>query len=272
MSVEASQTGGAVGEARAARAPKPLDWVIGLAFLLALGTFVVYEVRTSSPGKLLGWGLTTALLLGVGVLAVRYPAFDRAMRRGFNAYMRFAFWAFALLLPIVAFRWVFAAVTWRLPLWAQIPAFVLLGALLAWAILQIATKARRERFFQAAGRAGGFAPLIYIVNVVMIAAMFFASVAFILVRNGVVAVGVQGTDQVLFGKLLDFFTWQFLKLIPLVDVTETLKWQAPLAYDAGAFAFVVLLFRVAVIVPAIGAFAGYFEQRAALRGSAPAPP
>jgi hypothetical protein len=186
----------------------------------------------------------------------------------FVAYMTFLFWLMIGFAPVVAFHWLFDTVTWRLPLWAQIPAFIALGALLAGALWFIATKKRREQLFTRLRGAGALMPLIYVGNTLMLAAMFFASVTFVLVRHGLVQLGIAAGDEILFGKLLDFYVWHFLDLVPLVKVNATLHWKEPLVYESGWLGVLLLLFKAAVIVPTIGAFAGYFEQRGGVAAEA----
>ncbi len=232
-----------------------------LVVLLAAGWLIFAIVGARSLPALLGTAGFMVLVLAGALLNLRFPWLGQLANRVFVAYMTLLVWLMIGFAPVVAFHWLFDTVTWRLALWAQVPAFVALGALLAVALWLMATKARRRLLFTRLRGAGALLPLIYVGNALILAAMFFASVTFVLVRHGAVQLGITAGDDVLFGKLLDFYVWHFLDLVPLVKVNATLHWQEPLVYESGWLGALLLLFKVAVIVPTIGAFAGYFEQR-----------
>ena len=246
---------------RRVRRPTLLQRAGGLLVVLAAGWLIVAIVGGSSLPALLATGAFVVLVLAFALLNLRYPWLGKLANRVFVAYMTFLVWLMIGFAPIVAFHWLFDTVTWRLPLWAQVPAFVALGALLALALWLIATRPRRQQLFTRLRGAGALMPLIYVGNTLILAAMFFASVTFVLVRHDLVQLGITAGDEVLFGRLLDFYVWHFLDLVPLVKVNATLHWKEPLVYESGWLGALLLLFKVAVIVPTIGAFAGYFEQR-----------
>jgi hypothetical protein len=50
-----------------------------------------------------------------------------------------------------------------------------------------------------------------------------------------------------------FFLWHFLDAVPLLDLTGTLRWREPLGYQDPWVGAVVVLFKLVVIVPIIGA-------------------
>src|SRR5207248_10094477 len=62
--------------------------------------------------------------------------------------------------------------------------------------------------------------------------------------------------------LLDFFLWHLLEEVPLLSINKTRHWKEPLEYS-GWVGTLLLLFKVAVIGPAITAFAFYAGRRRA---------
>jgi hypothetical protein len=71
-----------------------------------------------------------------------------------------------------------------------------------------------------------------------------------------------GEPQERFSFLIDFFLWHILEEVPLLSVNKTLHWKEPLEYS-GWVGSILLLFKVAVIGPAITAFAFYAGRRRA---------
>lgn len=55
--------------------------------------------------------------------------------------------------------------------------------------------------------------------------------------------------------------WHFLEAVPLLKVNQTIRWAEPWTYDSAAVGWILLLFKLVVIVPVIGAFVGYWKRR-----------
>jgi hypothetical protein len=55
------------------------------------------------------------------------------------------------------------------------------------------------------------------------------------------------------------FAWHLADVIPLVDVTKTLKWNEPLQYNDARIGGLVLCYQLLVIVPLIAAFASFWN-------------
>jgi hypothetical protein len=163
----------------------------------------------------------------------------------------------AALAPAVAARWLSEFVLERLPGGAQIAVFCVWGTLLAVALIAIATEERRTRLFGALIRFGPFTASAYSLGVLFLAILFFSSVTYAMTRSG----AVRFTDALMpaAGRVSDFYLWHFLDAIPLVDVTRTLRWDEPLTYTSHRVGWLLLAFKVTVIVPVIAAFTGYWR-------------
>ena len=98
----------------------------------------------------------------------------------------------------------------------------------------------------------------------MIALVFFSSVSYALENYGFLAFSLlpnravrPGHPMDLYAHLPDFYIWHFLEAIPLLEVNKTLRWEEPLKYTKVGVGWMLLLFKITVIIPVIAAFAGY---------------
>jgi len=59
--------------------------------------------------------------------------------------------------------------------------------------------------------------------------------------------------------------------VPLLKVNETLGWKAPLSYDSRLVGLVLLVFKLAVIIPVIACFASYWKSYGGTKPTPEAP-
>ena len=107
---------------------------------------------------------------------------------------------------------------------------------------------------------GKVTPFVYAFDLLVVAAMFFSSVTFVLVQHNVVALSLPTGASPSYSDLLNFYVWHFLEAVPLLKVNDTLQWKAPMTYQAGWIGGILLLFKIAVILPVITAFAWYWKR------------
>jgi hypothetical protein len=62
------------------------------------------------------------------------------------------------------------------------------------------------------------------------------------------------------GALGDFLLWHLLDAIPGLKVPETIKWAAPLTYERAGAGWLLLLFKVMVIVPVLSGIGHYIKE------------
>ena len=98
----------------------------------------------------------------------------------------------------------------------------------------------------------------------VLAASVFASLTFSLYNHGWVALEPCAGHTVSPGTLADFYVWHFFKLVPLVKLNETLKWNEPLCYTQGRVGFLILLFQALVVLPCINTVRFYLKNRRSL--------
>ena len=100
------------------------------------------------------------------------------------------------------------------------------------------------------------------VNFVFIAMGGFAAFAFILYDPAQPApLFLPGSNkEVSHGALADFFAWHLLDAIPGLKVPETIKWTEPLTYERAGAGWLLLAFKIIVIVPAIRGIGCYLKD------------
>jgi hypothetical protein len=174
----------------------------------------------------------------IASLGIVFPAVGRAVQGFLALWMWAALWMMATTGPIALFLALSHWMLDQLPLALQIAVLLLWGALLTAAISLIATETSRTRLYTALRPIGALAPLVYTFNVLWIAMVFFALATCLL----------TGADLTVL--------WHLLDEVPLLSINKTLHWNEPLEYRGWVGPF-LLLFKVAVIGPAITAFAFY---------------
>lgn len=161
-----------------------------------------------------------------------------------------------------------------LPRWAQMVTLFSWAALLAGiaALLYSAALRRELRAWLdahapeairdlAAERVPMVAAVALYVNFVFIAAGCFAALAFMLHEQSGGSLFLKGAQpDVTHGTLADFLLWHVLDAIPGLKVPETIKWAAPLSYERSSAGWLLLLFKVIVIIPVISGIGHYLRE------------
>lgn len=95
------------------------------------------------------------------------------------------------------------------------------------------------------------------------AASVFASLTFWMYQKQWVilkqcAVGSRSVDP---GALLDFYVFHLIKLVPFLNLKDTLKWDEPICYEQANVGVLVLLFQGLVVLPCINAIRYSWKNR-----------
>jgi len=234
--------------------------LIALFIVIAIGAAALLTVATEPPEERRG-ALTFYAVFAVFLFVmVRVRQAARLYDRVFFGYMRFAGGMLAMIAVPVLFELFSRTVVGRWPLWLQVVCLAAWGVLLAGALALIGTKQMRNRLLERVARFNIGLPAAYSFSVLMLASLFFSSVTFILVNERGLTLDPGSSKEVTLGSLSDFFFWHFFDAIPLFKVPATLKWDVPLTYTSGAVGMIVLLFKVVVITPVIGAFTWYAKR------------
>jgi hypothetical protein len=211
----------------------PLPWILGFVMVLLL-------IQLLFP-KLSLW-------------------FSHTIEAGYEAFLKFLFHYFLVLLPIFLFSRLSTLLVALNILWVQIMILTLWGALLFYSIRVIVYEKNRIRFFNwLRDQMSGFVPWAYSFVLFMIGVYFFASLTYILVAGNSTSLITPSFDETTLDTYLEFYTWHFLDAIPGFAVTDTLQWKEPLIYDSQWIGFIVLTFKVIIISPIIGSFIWYWR-------------
>jgi hypothetical protein len=232
--------------------------LIVLAFIaVAVGGAAFVTIFREASGDHTG-SIVFLLVFGVFLFVmVRFKQAAQVYEKVFLAYMHFATVMLVMTAVPAAFLLFSRAVVGKWPLWLQIATLTAWGILLAGALALIATKSMRNRMLERFVRVSVGLPAAYSFSVLMLASLFFSSVSFVLLQEGKLALAPGSSPDVTLASLSDFFLWHFLDAVPLLKIPETLKWGVPLTYTSGTVGLIVLVFKVVVILPVIGAFTWY---------------
>lgn len=102
-----------------------------------------------------------------------------------------------------------------------------------------------------------------------IVAVFFALTGYfslgsaVLVDHGTIELTSRTEAAPDLDAIMKFFIWSFCEDIPLLDITDTLRWRPPLEYEDPGFGWLVLIYKLAVIVPIVATFRIYWKSRRA---------
>jgi len=226
-------------------------WLARIVMVAACGAMIAAFIRESISDPWLP--VFTGALLGLGVLAAIYPRVGRMLGTAFTGYMLFTIWMLVAFAPASVAIWIARKIEAQPSLSLQTAAFIVWAAVLSGAVWFLATEERRTRLFDFLRPIGVFAPVAYATNVLLLAVPFFGSLTRVLLARGVIH--LTGNPE----HAMDFYLWHFLGAIPLLKVNETLLWDQPLAYHEARVGWLLLLFKLTVIIPVIAAFRGYWK-------------
>ena len=110
-------------------------------------------------------------------------------------------------------------------------------------------------------QAGMIGPFGLLAVMFAIMTSVFASVTLIAADKDLISLTARGVNQPSFEKIAQLYIWQFCKSVPLLDINETLRWKPPFIYTGTGTGTLVLLYKIAVIIPVIGAFLAFWSKQ-----------
>lgn len=245
-------------------------WLPALLFIL-LGAGIPSLLIFLGGGSLrtiITMGIFMVVLLSLGMLSAMSENMKQLIDSFFSYTFRFFFWLFVTLAPMIFFYWLSDLLVERFSLFFQVIFFLLWGGILGIGIWYISVPSKRNQMFGTLEKLGRFTPVLYCFNVLMAAILFYSTGSYILAGSGIITfLDTDGTSLSGIvpgtGTIADFYLWHFLEAIPLLDINKTLLWDVRLMYTDRWIGFFLLLFKITVIIPLIGAFAGYWKYRQA---------
>ena len=215
--------------------------------------------------------IISGLFFVLCVLGVRFKKVDLAVNTFFSAARAFSVWLSLTALVLMVFGWVSQWILDTRGPTLQVIPLVVWGLLLGLALFFISTKKGREKLFSRLKKLGFLAPFAYSVNVLSIAVLFFSATTYVLVDHGFLRVNpVNGSSPPPMSYVL-FFFWHFVDAVPVLKINEAFHWNQPLTYDSTWLGVTLLVFKITVIVPVIGAFASYWKQSTGQQASEQSP-
>jgi hypothetical protein len=177
----------------------------------------------------------------------------------------FAGIVFLIVLPALIARQVFFWTFLSLPTAIHIAALVVFFGLLgiwAWFI----SGERCYRLFETSYAQGIKWPILFSISLLWFSLPCFAALTATLHRFGHATFEPAfPADDIAVGTLQDFYLWHFLDSIPGLDIPKTLVWERPFTHMDRLSGFVLLGFKIAVIIPVIASFAVWNDIRKKMR-------
>jgi hypothetical protein len=237
-----------------------LTGLLGIAIWIFLCSRLYNFVQTASSTEIIRWIIFFVIFIIFIVLMAIFPALNRFVDSALTAYLRFVFWYFLFFIPFLPFYFLYKIVLQYLPGWLEVLILILWGACLVAAIWALVLEKNRIRIFAwLRERVDTHAPLAYSFNLLWIGIFFFSSLTHVLVQSGILLWVVPIGQNITPEKIADFYFWHFLDAVPVFKITDTLLWKEPLTYDSGWIGLLLLLFKITVISPIIGAFVWYWR-------------
>jgi hypothetical protein len=120
-------------------------------------------------------------------------------------------------------------------------------------------------------RHGLAAPFCFVTGLWLAAVGWCAGLGLILDERGVVDFHTPDGGAISgSGQIADLLVWHSFDQIPALAVNDTLQWDVPLEYASGA-GFLVLAFKLLILLPLVPVFAAAVRHRPPVRKAAPTP-
>jgi len=160
----------------------------------------------------------------------------------------------------------------NVPSWVRVGVltlFVMILAILVNYMARPTTRTKALQYLMRGGDYGWLSPLLWAAAIFFFTTVIFSAVTQLLWEWRVVDISDPSctTPCALIPDNFfnfNFYTWHFLESIPLFKVNETLQLKEPLVYRGAAAGWLVVAFKVAVILPLIQAIRSYWKLRSDL--------
>ena len=202
------------------------------------------------------WGQTLffGVILTLGLLVNIMPALDHAVNVGFAYYMLFLFAFFALIMPGTGYLKLAQTIATSTHEPLKIAFFVASGTIWV-ALVGLLCPTRVQKWlFTKLKALGWLTPLIFLFNYIAVSTVLFGFFAFYVYGAGIS--GELNSDS-----YLNLFGYHLLDSIPAMKIPETLRLTEPIPGERPVgLGFLVLLFKLSVLIPGIGAFRAYWKS------------
>lgn len=230
-----------------------------MAAVLALMVGMILAAALESgwtKAAAIGVGVVLSVLLTIAKQRRAVMTFDRLVRAAVAPVVTIL-WFLVMLTPAML---VYSGTKWlsdSAPRWlsgtAALFVSLALVAIVAWKLYQPRGRALVK------GKLGNENPVVALVvgvNLVFAFVGIFSSMTLALPADWTLFVGEPRPDH---GLIADFYLWNFMDMLPLVEFNETVMWEEPLKAAHPSVGWLLLLFKVTVILPAFWVMATYFR-------------
>jgi hypothetical protein len=182
-----------------------------------------------------------------------------------SVYFRVLFWLVVVVAPAYVVR-LLAELVAAVPLGLAVVPLAFWLLLFAYLVWQVSSERRRRRLWLLLRKVDQVVPFLYAFVVAEVAIVLFATLTFILSERGLIEFGTSRAPVAISepAEALDFFSWHLLDSVPVLSITETLGWDEPFGYTSGWVGFLLLLFKVLVIVPVVATFVAFWRYARAV--------
>jgi hypothetical protein len=156
------------------------------------------------------------------------------------------------------------------PSWIRVVVLTLFVIILVMIVNYMARPRNRSKALQylmREGDLGWLSPLLWAAAIFFFTTVIFSGVTQLLWEWRVVDLSDPSCTTpcaLVPDNFFNFYMWHFLESIPLFKVNETLQLDEPLVYRGAAAGWLVVAFKVAVILPLIQAIRSYWKLRSDL--------
>jgi hypothetical protein len=135
--------------------------------------------------------------------------------------------------------------------WALVSFFFVILVFWAWLI----SGERGDSLFTALYAHGIKWPVLYAIALLVFSLPCFSALTVTLARVGLVCFQPPIPDaDTAIASVQDFYLWHFMDSIPGLDIPRTLRWDNPYLYTDRLSGWILLTFKLTVILPVIGSF------------------
>jgi predicted ester cyclase len=117
----------------------------------------------------------------------------------------------------------------------------------------------KEMFIESYVNGISWPPFVYSISLLVMAASVFASISVTLQRCGYAKFEPPLPSDL--PPVVDFYMWHFANFILGLGIPQTLRWTQPYQYSDHLSGLVLLIFKIAVIVPVIASFKLWHDVR-----------
>ena len=133
---------------------------------------------------------------------------------------------------------------------------------LACLVVVIGTEENRLKYHSAVRRWFGPRGMLVLPLLLLItAASVLASFTFKMFSKGYLMLEKCSGFEVNEGKLLDFYVWHFVNIIPTLQLNKLIRWNEPYCYSQGRVGFLILVFQLLVVIPSFNTIRFYWTHR-----------